>query len=61
MGKKFVNLVKNKNTYQVFCHDVKKIYYLNKRRTPPVPKYVDHEKDNMEVLTEYGSTNYSEE
>ena len=46
MGKKFIPILCNKRVHRVFCDDIKKLFYLAKRKTPKIPQFIEDEDQN---------------
>ncbi len=42
MGKKFILVGCRSRTHKLFCDDVRKVYYVAKRKLPPVPSFEQH-------------------
>lgn len=58
MGKKFIPVICKNRLHKLFCDDIKKVYYISKKKSPPVPTfepYVDENYPDFKLKTKLTS------
>jgi hypothetical protein len=49
MAKKYLIVAQKERTYKLFCEDLTKIIYLNRKKMPKIPKYENLETTDDEI------------
>jgi hypothetical protein len=49
MAKKYLIVAQKDRSYKLFCEDLTKIIYLNRKKIPKIPKYENSETTDDEI------------